>query len=40
MNVPFGILGTVGAYLKLRDSGQRTQAKIDWLGNVTFAALT
>src|ERR1700684_4669931 len=38
ISVPFGILGTVVAYLKLKERGVRTPAKIDWLGNVTFAA--
>src|SRR5260370_37985854 len=37
VNVPFGIFGTVWAYLKLRDSGERRTAKIDWLGNFAFA---
>jgi len=36
VSVPFGILGTVVAYLRLRDHGVRTPARIDWLGNVTF----
>jgi MFS family permease len=36
VNVPFGLFGTVWAYLKLRDTGQRLAAKIDWWGNVTF----
>ncbi|HLI25414.1 MAG TPA: MFS transporter, partial [Acidimicrobiales bacterium] len=35
--VPFGLFGTVWAYLKLRDSGVRIPAKIDWWGNITFA---
>jgi MFS family permease len=38
VSVPFGLLGTVWAYLKLEERGIRTPAKIDWLGNVTFAA--
>jgi MFS family permease len=38
VNVPFGLFGTVWAYLKLREVGQRTAARIDWWGNVTFAA--
>ena len=38
VNVPFGIFGTVWAYLKLRDSGERRTAKIDWAGNFAFAA--
>ena len=33
VSVPFGIFGTVWAYLKLEDRGVRTPAKIDWLGN-------
>jgi MFS family permease len=37
VSVPFGIIGTVVAYLKLVDRGVRTPAKIDWLGNSTFA---
>ena len=38
ISVPFGLFGTVFAYMKLEDRGVRTPAKIDWLGNVTFAA--
>jgi MFS family permease len=37
ISVPFGVLGTVVAYVKLKERGVRTPAKIDWLGNVTFA---
>ena len=37
VSVPFGLFGTVWAYLKLRDNGVRIPAKIDWLGNITFA---
>ena len=37
ISVPFGVLGTLWAYVKLEDRGVRTPAKIDWLGNVTFA---
>ncbi|ADP84079.1 MFS transporter [Pseudofrankia inefficax] len=37
VNVPIGIAGTIWAYLSLRDNGRRTAAKIDWLGNLTFA---
>ncbi len=37
ISVPFGVLGTAFAYVKLEDRGVRTPAKIDWLGNVTFA---
>ena len=37
VSVPFGAFGTVWAYLKLRDNGVRIEAKVDWLGNTTFA---
>src|SRR5580698_7194911 len=37
LSVPFGIFGTIWAYLKLEDRGVRTPARIDWLGNATFA---
>jgi MFS family permease len=37
VSVPFGLLGTVWAYLKLKDNGLRIASKIDWLGNITFA---
>ncbi len=37
VSVPFGVFGTVWAYLKLRDTGVRRPARIDWWGNVTFA---
>ncbi len=37
VSVPFGLFGTVWAYLKLRDNGIRLPAKIDWLGNTLFA---
>jgi hypothetical protein len=35
--VPFGVLGTAWAYVKLEDRGVRVPAKIDWWGNATFA---
>jgi MFS family permease len=38
ISVPFGIFGTIWAYTKLEDRGVRTRARIDWWGNVTFAA--
>src|SRR5580698_552983 len=38
LSVPFGLFGTVWAYVKLEDRGIRNPAKIDWSGNVTFAA--
>ena len=37
VSVPFGLFGTVWAYLKLEERGIRRPAKIDWWGNVTFA---
>jgi MFS family permease len=37
ISVPFGVFGTLWAYLKLEERGVRTPARIDWLGNVTFA---
>jgi MFS family permease len=38
ISVPFGVVGTLWAYVKLEDRGVRTPAHIDWLGNITFAA--
>ena len=38
VSVPLGLFGTVWSYLKLRDNGVRTPAKIDWIGNLLFAA--
>ena len=37
VNVPVGVFGTVWAYRKLRDTGERHGRRIDWWGNVTFA---
>ena len=37
VSAPFGILGTAWAYLKLKDNGIRTPARIDWWGNILFA---
>ncbi|HET9898833.1 MAG TPA: MFS transporter [Streptosporangiaceae bacterium] len=37
VNVPVGIYGTIWAYRKLRDNGERHRGRIDWWGNVTFA---
>jgi EmrB/QacA subfamily drug resistance transporter len=36
VNVPIGIFGTVWAYWKLKDTGRRAVAKLDWWGNITF----
>jgi len=38
VSVPFGLFGTVWAYLKLQERGVRSAARIDWLGNLTFGA--
>ena len=37
VSVPFGLFGTVWAYLKLRDNGVRRREPVDWWGNATFA---
>jgi MFS family permease len=37
VNVPVGVYGTVRAYLRLRDDGERHRGRIDWWGNITFA---
>ncbi|HZD66819.1 MAG TPA: MFS transporter, partial [Acidimicrobiales bacterium] len=37
VSVPIGLFGTVWAYLKLRDTGVRQPARIDWWGNLLFA---
>ena len=37
VSVPIGLIGTVWSYLSLREVGLRTKARIDWLGNITFA---
>ena len=37
INVPVGVFGTLWAYLRLRETGERHRARIDWWGNVTFA---
>ncbi len=38
INVPFGIFGTVWAYLKLKEVGIKKRTSLDWWGNITFAA--
>jgi MFS family permease len=38
VSVPFGVLGTIWSYLKLKDLGIRKPARLDWWGNVTFGA--
>src|SRR3954464_13244455 len=37
VSAPFGVFGTIWAYLKLHDNGIRQKAKMDWWGNITFA---
>lgn len=37
-NIPIGIAGTIWSYWKLEELGVRVRARIDWAGNVTFAA--
>ena len=37
VSVPIGLGGTIWSYMSLKEVGVRTPAKIDWLGNVTFA---
>src|SRR5215470_3707773 len=38
VSVPFGVLGTVWSYLKLKELGVRRPGRLDWWGNLTFAA--
>jgi len=37
VSVPIGLGGTIWSYLSLKEIGLRTPARIDWLGNITFA---
>jgi MFS family permease len=37
INLPFGVLGTVWAYKSLKEIASTRKARIDWLGNITFA---
>jgi MFS family permease len=37
VNLPVGVFGTIWAYRKLRDNGERHPGRIDWWGNITFA---
>ena len=37
VSVPIGIGGAIWSYMSLREVGARTPARIDWLGNITFA---
>jgi MFS family permease len=38
VNLPVGIFGTIWAYKSLREIASTRKARIDWLGNLTFAA--
>jgi MFS family permease len=38
ISVPVGIVGTIWAYRTLREVPRRSTARLDWPGNVTFAA--
>ena len=38
VSVPIGVFGTVWAYFMLKDIGVRKHARMDWWGNVMFAA--
>jgi MFS family permease len=38
INVPIGLIGSIWGFWKLREIGQRRHARIDWIGNLTFAA--
>jgi MFS family permease len=37
ISVPVGIFGTIWAYVALRELSTPKRARVDWLGNVTFA---
>jgi MFS family permease len=37
VSVPFGLIGTIWGYRRLRDDGIRVPARIDWFGNAAFA---
>ncbi|GLW05469.1 MFS transporter [Microtetraspora sp. NBRC 13810] len=38
VSVPLSVAGTVWSYLSLRETASGRRGRIDWLGNVTFAA--
>jgi MFS family permease len=38
VNVPIGVIGTAWAFWQLKETGTPHRARIDWIGNVTFAA--
>jgi MFS family permease len=37
INVPFGLFGTIWAYRSLKEIATTRKARIDWIGNITFA---
>jgi len=37
INVPIGIFGTIWAYRRLREVGERHRGRVDWWGNASFA---
>jgi MFS family permease len=37
INVPIGVIGTIWGFWQLREIGVRRKARIDWIGNLTFA---
>ncbi|MCW2890771.1 MAG: transporter, partial [Actinomycetia bacterium] len=37
INLPFGLFGTIWAYKSLKEIASTRKARIDWLGNFTFA---
>ena len=37
VNVPIGVFGTIWSYRSLREISTGRRARIDWLGNITFA---
>ncbi|HVH63903.1 MAG TPA: MFS transporter, partial [Candidatus Dormibacteraeota bacterium] len=38
INVPIGLIGSIWGFWQLRETATRHKARIDWIGNVTFAA--
>ena len=40
VSVPVSVFGSIWSYRSLRETSQRRRARVDWLGNVTFAAGT
>ncbi len=38
VSVPIGVAGTLWAFLALHELGERRHQRIDWVGNLTFAA--